>query len=151
LPDVLRPTVQPATPLRIRVDVEAELGGDHDLIADRGEGFTDEFLVGERSVGLGGIEERDPVIRRGPDQADAVLSFRGLPVVDAQSHAAKAQGGELQVGAENAAFHRAHLRKIPLTRLRSFASREVGRGGRAGLSLEGGDGFRSGCAGLCRA
>jgi hypothetical protein len=35
------------------VEPEAELGSDDDLVADRGEGFTDEGLVGEGPVALG--------------------------------------------------------------------------------------------------
>ena len=60
--DVLRPAVQAWTPLHaagieLRVEVESEFRGDHDLPAERGEGFADEFLVRERTVDLGGIEK----------------------------------------------------------------------------------------------
>ena len=43
----------------VRVGLEPELGGDHHLPAERGEGLAHEFLVGEWAVDLGGVEERD--------------------------------------------------------------------------------------------
>ena len=35
-----------------RIDVKAELGGDHHLVADRRERFADQLFVGERTVDL---------------------------------------------------------------------------------------------------
>ena len=43
--------------LAVGVECEAELGGDHDLLAERGEGLADELFVRERAVDLGGVEE----------------------------------------------------------------------------------------------
>lgn len=43
---------------------ETELRGDHDLVTDWCERFADEFLVDERAVGLGGVEERDAALGR---------------------------------------------------------------------------------------
>ncbi len=40
-------------------DVEAEIGGDDDLVADRCERRADDLLVAERAVHLGGVEEGD--------------------------------------------------------------------------------------------
>ena len=40
------------------LDVEAELGGDRDLIADGLERFADDILIGIRAVHFGRIEER---------------------------------------------------------------------------------------------
>ena len=51
--DVRGPAVQPAPVARIRIDVEAELGGDHDLSTHRGERFAHQLLVGEGSIDLG--------------------------------------------------------------------------------------------------
>ena len=45
LPDVLGPAVQAALPGRLRIELEAELGGDHDLVAERRERLADELLV----------------------------------------------------------------------------------------------------------
>jgi hypothetical protein len=60
--DVLGPTIQ-AHPPRSAVGVEfkPELGGDHHLAVERGEGFAHELLVVERAVDFGGIEERDAI------------------------------------------------------------------------------------------
>jgi len=41
LPDTLRTAAQPVR----AVDLEAELGGDGDLVADRREGLADQFFV----------------------------------------------------------------------------------------------------------
>ena len=41
---------------------EAELGGDHDLVADRFECLADEAFVAALAVGLGGVEERDTAV-----------------------------------------------------------------------------------------
>jgi hypothetical protein len=41
------------------VEAEPELGGDDHLVAVGGEGLTDELLVHERAVDLGGVEEGD--------------------------------------------------------------------------------------------
>ena len=71
--DVLRPAVQArpalhAAGVELRVEVESELGGDDHLVAERGEGLADEFLVRERAVDLGGVEERDAELDGRPDQ-----------------------------------------------------------------------------------
>ena len=42
-----------------RIDVEAETGCDHDLLADRGKRLAHQFLVGERAVDFGGVEKRN--------------------------------------------------------------------------------------------
>ena len=57
--DVLRMTVETAGPLgRLAIDIKAELGGDHYLVASRRKSFADQLFVYERSVDLGGVEER---------------------------------------------------------------------------------------------
>ena len=53
--------------LAVGVEVEAELGGDHDLVADRGERLAHQLLVDERPVDLGGVEEGDAALDGGPD------------------------------------------------------------------------------------
>ena len=54
-PDALRAAVQSVR----AIDLEAELGGDGDLVADRCEGLADQFFVDIRTVDFRGIEERD--------------------------------------------------------------------------------------------
>src|SRR5262245_66471145 len=58
--DVFWPTIQPhPTRLSVGLKFETELGGDHHLLAEGGEGFAYEYFVCERAVNLGGIEECD--------------------------------------------------------------------------------------------
>ena len=75
--DRLGPAVEPAAVLA--VEVEAELGGDHDLVAHRLERLADQLLVRERPVDLGGVEERDAAIDRRPDQRDHLAPVGGGP------------------------------------------------------------------------
>ena len=59
--DVFRPAVEASTALaRPRIDVETELGGDHDLFAYGNEGFAHEFFICKWTISFGGIEQRDP-------------------------------------------------------------------------------------------
>jgi len=37
--------------------LKTELGGDHHVLADRCDGFADEFLIGERFPSFGGVEQ----------------------------------------------------------------------------------------------
>ena len=45
------------------IDVEAELGRDHDAIAERSQSFADDLLVLERPIDLGGVEEGHALVR----------------------------------------------------------------------------------------
>ena len=58
---------------RLGIDVEAELGGDHDPVAHRPKRFADHLLVDEGAVDLGRVEEGDAALDRGADQPDAVF------------------------------------------------------------------------------
>jgi hypothetical protein len=98
LPDVLGAAVEAVPFPRARVDVEAELGRDHHLIADRFERLADEFLVGERAVGLGRVEEGHAQVNRMPDETDHSVPVGDGSVVRAHAHAAKAERGNLQPG-----------------------------------------------------
>ena len=72
--DVLGPAVQ-GSPLAsvLRIRRQAELGGDHHLVAERSERFAHEFFVGERAVDFGGVEERDAAFDGRADQGDPFL------------------------------------------------------------------------------
>ncbi len=74
---------------RLPVRREAELGGDHDVAAERGEGLADEFFVDERAVRHGGVEERDAALHGGPDDRDAVAAVGGGAEAAADAHAAE--------------------------------------------------------------
>ena len=75
LPDVLGPAVQAGSADRWP-NFEAELGGDHDLVAERRERLADQLLVGERAVDLGGVEEGDAALDGGADQRDRLPACR---------------------------------------------------------------------------
>ena len=67
--DVLWPAIQ-APLLPVWTEIKAEFGGDHDLLPDGRERFAYQLLVRERSVDLGGVEERDATLDGRPDQGD---------------------------------------------------------------------------------
>ena len=69
LPDVFRATVEGAG-----AEVMAELRGDDDVLAERLQRFADEFLVRERAVDLGGVEEVTP--RATASRMRATISLR---------------------------------------------------------------------------
>ncbi len=52
---------------RLQIDVEAELGRDCDLVAHGRERLADEFLVDERAIGFGGVEQGHASLDRRPD------------------------------------------------------------------------------------
>lgn len=89
----------------LRVDVEAELGGDDHLAADRLQRLADQFLVGEGTVGLGGVEQGDAAVVGGMDELDHLLLVGGRAVHGGHAHAAQAEGGDFQVVSEFAGFH----------------------------------------------
>ena len=76
LPDALRSAVQPVR----AVDLEAELGGDGDLVADRREGLADQFLVDVGAVDFRGVEERDASLVGVANHADALGSVHARTV-----------------------------------------------------------------------
>ena len=79
--DVLRPAIEPThRGLPSGSQVEAELGGDDHLPAERSERFAHEFFVDERSVDFGGVEERDAAFDGGTDTADHFLLVFGRAV-----------------------------------------------------------------------
>ncbi len=88
------------------VKVEAELGGDHHLVAHRRQRLAEQFLVVVGAIGLGGVEEGDAALERGADQGDCRLLLRGRAIAVAEAHAAEAEGGDFEAAfAECALFH----------------------------------------------
>ena len=55
---------RPTARLPVRIELEAELGRDHDLVAEGRERFADELFVRERAIDFGRVEERDAAIDR---------------------------------------------------------------------------------------
>jgi hypothetical protein len=77
---------------------QAELRGQHDLVALALHGPPDELLVGEGAVDLGGVDERDAQLDRPVDGADrlGVVQVRRA-VGPGHGHGAKADPGDVQV------------------------------------------------------
>ena len=78
-------------------DVEAELGGDGDLVADGRERFSDKLFVRVRAVDLGRIEERDALFVGGTNDLDALVPVGRRSVVGADAHAPGADFRDLQL------------------------------------------------------
>src|SRR4051812_18337761 len=104
-------------------EVPPELGRDDDPVAQRFEGFADEFLVCVGAVALGGVEEGDARLDRITDQPDAVFLWRERRKRLAEAHATETDLGDLKSLAEYACFHLKS--SVARTALRS-----PGRGGR---------------------
>jgi hypothetical protein len=88
LDDVLRAAVQ-AGLAALGVEPEPELGGDHHLLPERRQCLADRFLVHERAVDLGGVEEGDPPLDGRADHRDAVLAVGGRAEPGTDAHAAE--------------------------------------------------------------
>lgn len=98
--DMLRPAVVVAEPLSPdRVDVVAELGGNHDLAAERLQGLADQFLIGERgAIALRGIEEGDAPLDGRTDEPDHRVAVRLHAVATGHGHAAETDGRHFEAG-----------------------------------------------------
>src|SRR5438874_13236908 len=72
--DVLRPTVQTDwMRIFLGVNLEPELGRDHDLLTHRSESLAHELFIHERTVNFRGIEERDAAFDRCPNERNQLL------------------------------------------------------------------------------
>jgi hypothetical protein len=109
--DVCRLAVKAAAGLH----VESELGCDDDLVPERSKRLTDEIFIGERSVHLGRVKERDAPLVGGTDDPDSVVPVCGRSVVGADTHAPEAEFRDL----ECAKFSRLH----PVLRWSAFGDR----------------------------
>ena len=105
--DGLGTTGDPPTRLTfLRVDVPAELRGDHDLVAVGREGLTDELLVVIGAVDLRSVEEGDTEVHCGPEQRDHLLPVGPVAVATAHAHAAEPDGRDVQaVRSQGALVH----------------------------------------------
>ena len=56
------------------------------------ERLADELLVLERAIDLGGVEEGNAALHRGPDKPDAILLGQVRGIAEADAHAAKPDG-----------------------------------------------------------
>src|SRR6476661_2607930 len=93
---MLGPAVEAALPAGIAV--ESELRRDHDFIAERGEGFAKELLVGEGAIDFGRIEEGNSLFNGRTDDGDHLLLFPGRAIhTKAHAHTAQAEGRDFQI------------------------------------------------------
>jgi hypothetical protein len=88
-----------------RRDVEAELGGDHDLVAERLQAFADQLLVRIGAVDLGGVEEGHAQLDRAGQHLEGVGLVQRRAVDLAHPHAAQTDGRDFQAVAEFARLH----------------------------------------------
>jgi hypothetical protein len=76
----------------------AELGRHHDLVAAAVDGAAEEFLVGERPVDLGGVQQGDAQLERSVDGADGLgVVAAGAGVGGRHPHGAQADAGDVQL------------------------------------------------------
>jgi hypothetical protein len=110
-PDARRPAVQ-----SIRaIDLEAELGRDGHLVADRCEGLAHQFLVDIGTVDFRRVEERDGPFMGLANLTDSLGPIDARPVVaGAERHVAEAKLQHLQPSE----FPRFHSVRLPLDALR---------------------------------
>lgn len=108
--DIGGPAVEPGLDLAVP---EAELGGDHHLVAERRERLTRQLLVDEGAISLGGVEQGHAAFERGPDHRNRLRRLGRGAVAIAQSHAAEAEGRDLKTAlAQFARLHRSSPLKI---------------------------------------
>src|SRR5919202_560171 len=87
-------------------EIETEFGGDHHLFSNGSQGFTDQLLVCEWAVHLGGVEEGDAALDGRADQSNRLLLVCGRAEGMAQSHTAESNGRHFQsTVAKDAFFH----------------------------------------------
>src|SRR5689334_8869694 len=83
----------------VGLELEPELGRDHDLIANRSQTFTDQFFICKWAIHFGGIEEGDSAFHRCAQQSDHLLLVLGWAIRKAHSHTAKSNRRNFQVTA----------------------------------------------------
>jgi hypothetical protein len=103
LRDVLRPAIKPPL-LAIGIELEAELGRDHDLLADRRKGFTHELFVRKRPVRLSRVEEGNAALDGRPNEGDHLLLVGSWAIPKAHAHAAEPDGRDFQVAVSKRAL-----------------------------------------------
>ena len=88
------------------IDVEAELGGDHDLLTHRAQRLADQFLIDERTIDFRRVEKGHATIDRGAEQRHALVLRKRVRIAEADPHAAEADGRDMKAAAaEFACLH----------------------------------------------
>ena len=86
------------------IDVDAKLGGDDTVVADRLQGLADNRFVGEGSNDFSSIKEGDAPLKSRSNQRNRVCGRQGLDVRLTDPHAAKANGGNVKAAAAKLAL-----------------------------------------------
>jgi len=106
--DVLGPAAQAHVPAAL--EAEPELGRDDHVVPHRGQRLAHQFLVDERAVDLGGVDEGDAAFDGAAQHADHLVPVAGVgPVALGHAHGAQADGGDLEALAECAGVHGSSL------------------------------------------
>jgi hypothetical protein len=112
--EILRDFALALALLAVGVEVVADLRGDDDLVALRGEGLGDELLAVAVAVGVGGVEERDAEVVRLVHQRDGLALGEVAPPAGGDGPKAEADLGNADVGLrQRAKFHVPILRQPP--------------------------------------
>ena len=104
--DVFGPAVEAGLLFKILIDLEAELGGNHNAVPHWLQRFADHLLIREGTVDLGGVEEGDAALHGRADERDPVVPGDRSGVAGVQAHAAEAEGGDFEATVSKlACFH----------------------------------------------
>src|SRR4051794_27452405 len=91
----------------LRIEFESKFCGDYYLLPKRSEAFTHQFLVGEGSINLGGIEKCHAPLYRCAEQPDHLLLIFWRAVPKAHPHAAESNRRHFQPAVSKfALFHK---------------------------------------------
>jgi hypothetical protein len=102
-PDVFRSSVHP-DPTAVRAALVPELRRQDDLVAMAFDRATDEHLVGERAVHVGGVQEVHPDLESPVDRRDRFRIVGGA-IGLAHPHATESDRGHLESASEVAGLH----------------------------------------------
>src|SRR5262245_2439338 len=96
--DMFRPAIQ-LTPTSLATSswFKPKFGCYYDLITKRSEGFTHQLFIGERTIDLSRVEERDAAFHGCPDKRDCLLLIHSGTVAKAHAHTAEADGRDFQI------------------------------------------------------
>ena len=89
--------------------LEAEFGGDNDLVPERGEGFTDDLFVRKGAIRLSCVKKRYASIKGRSDEIHGMLPRLRGTVSKVQSHAPEAESGDFQTTVTERAQMHGHL------------------------------------------
>ena len=98
------PAPRAALLVRVGAHRAVELGGQDDVVAATGERLADDLLRLALAVHVGGVDEVDPGVERGVDDADRLLVIRVAP--RSEHHGAEAHLADRDAGAsQQTLFH----------------------------------------------